>query len=85
MIRLGPVAADATKNLNFERLERWLQESQTAFPHLLVPRRQNILRYPPELCWDYSHPNPQGAQKFTEQVASEVRLALESAGDADGK
>jgi hypothetical protein len=81
MIRFGPVSAASTKNLKFERLERWVQELQASCPHLIAPSDQSIVRFPPELCWDYSHPNPQGAKRFTEQVAAEVRSALASAGN----
>lgn len=79
MIRFGPVSAEATKNLKFERLERCLQDLQVSFPRVSLTGDQQILRYPPELCWDYSHPNPQGARRFTEQVAAEVQLSLDSA------
>jgi hypothetical protein len=85
LIRFGPVSAHATKNLKFERLERWLQQMQESQPQVVVPDRQMILRYSPEICWDYSHPNPRGAQKFTDQVAAEVKRALASARRADSK
>jgi hypothetical protein len=85
MIQFGPVSAEATKNLKLERPERWLQNLQTSYPHLVVPRDGKILRYPPDLCWDYAHPNPEGSRKFTERLAAEVRLALDSAGDANDK
>ena len=85
MIRFGPVSAEATKNLKFERVEHWSHYLQASSPGLLLASDQPILRYPPELCWDYSHPNPQGAQSFTEHVAAEVRLKLDSAGKDRGR
>lgn len=81
MIRFGPVSAASTKNLKFERVEHWVHELQTSYPHLIARNDQAIVRFPPELCWDYSHPNPQGATHFTRQVATEVRSALASAGN----
>ena len=84
MVRFCPVSAEATKNLSFERVEHWLRDLQTASPHLLVAPDQTILRYAPELCWDYSHANPQGTQKFTEQLAREVRAALPMPGKPQG-
>jgi hypothetical protein len=80
MVRFCPVSADATKKLSFERVEHWLRDLQTASPQLLVAPDQTILRYAHELCWDYSHANPQGTQKFTEQLAREVRAALPAPG-----
>ncbi len=85
MIRFGPVLTESTKNLKFERVEQWSHDLQASSPGLLLANNQPILRYPPELCWDYSHPNPQGAQRFTEHVAAEVRLSLDSAGKDRGR
>jgi hypothetical protein len=82
LIRFSPVSAEATSNLKFERPAGWLKDLQASYPQLLLPRDENILRYPPSLCWDYSHPNPQGARQFTEKVATEVRLAMDSAAKA---
>jgi hypothetical protein len=76
LIRFCPVSAEATKTLNFERPVSWLNDLQASFPHLLLATDQNVLRYGPELCWDYSHVNPHGARQFTDQVAADVRLAL---------
>jgi len=76
MFRLGPISAEASRNLDFGRVEGWLSELQKSYPHLQVARDHNVLRYPPELCSDSTHPNLQGAAKFTTQVADEVRAAL---------
>jgi len=54
---------------------------QLDYPQLLTPGDRNILRYTPELCWDRSHANLEGARQFTEQVAADVRGAL----DFDGR
>jgi hypothetical protein len=82
MIRFGPVSAEATKNLKFDGVEQSLQNLQKSYPRLLLPDDQRILRYSPGLCWDYSHPNPQGTQQFTKQVAAEVQAALDLARNA---
>jgi hypothetical protein len=85
LIRFCPVSAEATRNLKFERVEAWLKNLQASSPRLLSGDHDKILRYPPELCWDYSHPNPLGAQKFTQLVADDVRFALDFARQAKGK
>ncbi len=76
MVRFCPVSADATRNLNFERVEHWLRDLQSASHPVLVAGDQTILRYAPELCYYYSHANPRGTRKFTAQIAKEVRTAL---------
>jgi hypothetical protein len=77
LIRFCPVSAEATRNINFERPERWLMDLKASFPRLLLPADPPIVRFEPMLCWDYSHANPQGTRRFTELVAAEVRSALE--------
>jgi hypothetical protein len=85
MIRLGPISAQASRNLNFDAVERWLKQLHVSHPHLMLPRDHNLLRYAPELCFDSTHPNVQGAALFTTRVADEVRTALGPASIATEK
>jgi hypothetical protein len=84
LIRFCPVSAEATKNLKFDRVETWLGDLKASSPRLLTPDR-NILRYDRELCWDYSHTNPEGARQFTGQIAADMRVALDSADHTKGR
>jgi len=85
MIRLGPISAQASRNLNFDAVERWLKDLQVSYPRLMLARDHNLLPYAPELCFDSTHPNVQGAAQFTRRVADEVRAALGSVGTPNGK
>lgn len=85
LIRFGPISAESSKNLKFDRLERWLHDLQESHSNVRLPRDRRILRYPPELCWDSTHCIAAGAAKFTAQLSEDVRSALTSAGDAQEK
>jgi hypothetical protein len=85
LIRLGPISAEASKNLNFAHLERWLEDLRHSYPHLAIARDHNVLRYAPELCFDSTHLNVNGADKFTRQVADDVRAALGWSVDTRGR
>jgi len=77
LIRFCPVSSEATKNLKFDRPLSWLKDVQESSRGVLLTGDHDVLRYGPELCWDYSHLNPEGARQFTERVADDVRSALD--------
>jgi hypothetical protein len=85
MFRFCPVSAEATRNLKFDEVERWLRALRADCPRLLVVQEQNIVRYAPDLCWDYSHPNVEGTRVFTERLAGEVHSALDRVSLAQGQ
>jgi hypothetical protein len=77
MIRLAPISAEASKNLNFSSVESWLADLKSTYPHLIVSGDHDPLRYRTEQCFDSIHLNLDGAGKFTAQLAQEVRAALD--------
>jgi hypothetical protein len=85
MIRLAPIPVEGSENLNFDKIERWLQDMRHSFPNLIVGTDREILRYPPELFWDGTHPNAEGAKKFTATLADEVRAAIDPRGKTKEK
>jgi hypothetical protein len=84
MLRFCPVSGEATRNLKFDEVDRWMRDLRSDHPRLLVANDESILRYPPELCWDYSHPNVDGTRVFTERLAGEVQSALDRVSLAQG-
>jgi hypothetical protein len=82
LIRLGPISAEASKDLVFDRVESWVKQLQVSYPHVTVARDHNVLRYPTALCADSTHPNVQGAAKFTADVADDARRVLGLSGPA---
>jgi hypothetical protein len=83
LIRLGPIAADASQDLDFHAVEQWLNELKAANPRLLIASDNRLTRYPTELCFDPMHCNVAGAAKFTKQLAEEVTSSLKpTAADA---
>jgi len=85
MIRLAPIPAEGSETLNFDKLERWLQEMRRSYRNVIIGTDHEILRYPPELFWDGTHPNAAGAEKFTETLAAEVRGAIDPPGKTKAK
>jgi hypothetical protein len=77
MIRFAPMSAEGTKTLDFRRIERWVEDARRSCPNVIVTAENGILRYPSELFWDGTHPNADGAAKFTARVAEEVRSSLD--------
>jgi hypothetical protein len=76
MIRLAPIPADGSQSLNFERVERWLAELKHSCPNVIVADHPTFLRYSADFFWDPTHPNNEGAAKFTGTLAEEVRAAI---------
>jgi hypothetical protein len=83
LIRLAPIPIDGSESLNFQRVERWLLDVQSACPNVIVASHPSILRYAGELFWDGTHPNSEGAAKFTSTLADEVRVALATRNHAE--
>ncbi len=78
MIRLGPIEADASRDLDFGAIERWLRELKAANPELLIATEDRLPRYPAPLCYDSLHCNVAGAARFTKQLADEVVVFFKS-------
>jgi hypothetical protein len=73
VIRLAPIRADAAC-MNFDEIRAWLQAIAESRPNVIV--RSEIMFYEPALCWDASHTNTRGSQKFTKLVAADVLAAM---------
>ena len=78
MICLGPISAEATTELNFDHVQRWLDNLQRAHSHVTIANPDRVVRYAPDLCADSTHPNVAGARKFTAQLATDLQKALQT-------
>jgi hypothetical protein len=85
LLCFAPIAAEASKALNFDSVERWREGLSKSCPHLLLPPHREILRYPNDLCWNGTHVNVTGAAQFTARIAKDLRAALEQSGAAQPK
>jgi hypothetical protein len=81
LIHFVPIPADGSERLNFEQVEKWLQDVRSAFPNVIIVNDHEIPRYPRELMWDTTHINADGAAKFTATLADVVRTAIDPAGN----
>jgi hypothetical protein len=73
VIRLVPIV-DTTKT-DYGPVRSWLGDIERKYERLAVIRPE-ILRYDPELCWDYQHLNAAGVGKFSRSLAKDVAAAL---------
>jgi hypothetical protein len=77
LIRLIPIPAEGSESLDVSQVERWLQEVAQSFPNVIVAGNPRLLRYGHELMWDGTHTNADGAAKFTETLAHDVKALVD--------
>src|SRR5580704_225129 len=76
MIRLIPIPAEGSENLDVSQIERWPQDVAQSFPNVIIADNPRVLRYGRELMWDGTHINAGGAAKFTERLAQDAKTLM---------
>ncbi len=76
MIRLIPIPAEGSENLDVSQIERWLQDVARSFPNVIIADNPRVLRYRHDLMWDGTHINADGAAKFTERLAQDAKTLI---------
>ena len=76
LIRLIPIPAEGSENLDVAQIEGWLQEVAQFCPNVIIADNPRVWRFRPDLMWDGTHINAQGAAKFTERLAQDAKTLI---------
>jgi hypothetical protein len=79
LIRFSPMPNDLSHAKDFSPIERWAQDLQRSYRHVIVGL-PTLLWYDPELCWDHIHLNSRGVAVYMALLAKDARAALGIAG-----